>query len=89
VLTRDTRECWRTGLPHDVYELALEDIQHGLDATLAKCRETPRLRSANPNGSRTERERFENVGPAAHTPVKKEKWVYDRGRQRRFPEGIQ
>jgi hypothetical protein len=71
MLTRDTRECWCTGLLHDVYELALEDIKHGLDATLAECRQTPPLRSANPNRSRTERERFENVSSAAHTPIKK------------------
>ena len=71
MLTRDTRESWRTGLLHDVYELALEDIQNRLDATLAKCRQTPPLRSANPNRSRTERERLENVGSAAHTSIKK------------------
>lgn len=71
MLTRNTRESWRTGLLHDVYELAPEDIQHGLNAILAECRQTPPLRSANPNRSRTECERLENIASAAHTPIEK------------------
>jgi hypothetical protein len=43
-------------------------------ASCCRCSEfpvPPPLRLANPNPSRAEGERFENIGSAAHTPIKK------------------
>ena len=70
VLAGNARKCWRTGLPHDCRELAVQDVDHGLNALLAKRRQPPGLRPADADGGRSECYGLEDVRATSDPAIK-------------------
>ena len=59
----------RAGLPHDLHEFAVQDVDDRLDAALAEGGESPDLRPADTDRGRAEGERLEDVRAAPHAAV--------------------
>src|SRR4051812_8653967 len=66
---RDFREARGAHLLHHDLELAIEDVEHALDARLTERAKAPDVRSADPDRLRAERECLEHVRAAAKAAV--------------------
>ena len=66
---RDAPEAGGAGLPHHHPELAVQDVEGGLDAGLSERGEAEDVGAPHAHGRRAEGQRLEDVGAAAEAPV--------------------
>src|SRR5260370_32290190 len=69
IVTRDFVGRVVSRLSHDRAQFAVQNFEHGFDASLAKSPESPALRSPNTYRSCAKRQGFENVRAAPHAAV--------------------